>query len=53
MANALQAHDRGGATCESERWRLEAVHQRITAKMAELSAVREAIDIANLQPLAD
>jgi DNA-binding transcriptional MerR regulator len=46
VANALQAHDRGGVTCESERWRLEAVHQRITAKMAELSAVREAIDNA-------
>jgi MerR family transcriptional regulator, copper efflux regulator len=46
VASALQAHDRGGATCESERWRLEAVHQRITAKMAELSAVREAIDNA-------
>jgi DNA-binding transcriptional MerR regulator len=46
VADTLQAHDHGGATCESERWRLEAVHQRITARMAELSAVREAIDNA-------
>ena len=46
VSDALQAHDRGGASCDSERWRLEAVHQRITAKLAELSAVRDAVDEA-------
>jgi DNA-binding transcriptional MerR regulator len=46
VADALRAHDRGGVTCDSERWRLEAVHQRITAKLAELAAVRDAVDEA-------
>lgn len=46
VADALHAHDRGGATCESERWRLEAVQERITARIAELAAVREAVDTA-------
>jgi DNA-binding transcriptional MerR regulator len=36
---ALHAADRGGASCESERWRLEAVLQRIGAKVDELRAV--------------
>ena len=49
VADALSAHDRGGTSCDSERWRLEAVHQRITAKLAELAAVREAIDDALTQ----
>ena len=38
--DALAAHDAGGATCESERWRLEAVLARVDAKIAELSALR-------------
>jgi DNA-binding transcriptional MerR regulator len=46
IADALRAHDGGGATCESERWRLEAVHERITARLAELAAVRDAVDAA-------
>jgi DNA-binding transcriptional MerR regulator len=40
---ALAAHDAGGATCESERWRLQAVLDRVDAKLAELRAVRERI----------
>ncbi|HET8757127.1 MAG TPA: MerR family transcriptional regulator [Solirubrobacteraceae bacterium] len=37
---ALAAHDAGGATCESERWRLQAVLDRVDAKLAELAALR-------------
>jgi DNA-binding transcriptional MerR regulator len=42
VIDALHAHDEGGATCDSERWRLEAVVARIDAKMAELRQVRQA-----------
>jgi DNA-binding transcriptional MerR regulator len=38
--DALAAHDAGGATCESERWRLEAVLGRVDARIAELTALR-------------
>jgi DNA-binding transcriptional MerR regulator len=38
--DALAAHDAGGATCESERWRLQAVLDRVDAKLAELGALR-------------
>jgi DNA-binding transcriptional MerR regulator len=38
--DALAAHDAGGATCESERWRLEAVLARVDARIAELNALR-------------
>jgi DNA-binding transcriptional MerR regulator len=41
--DALAAHDAGGATCESERWRLEAVLARVDAKLAGLSALRQRI----------
>jgi MerR family mercuric resistance operon transcriptional regulator/MerR family copper efflux transcriptional regulator len=41
--DALAAHDAGGATCESERWRLQAVLDRVDAQLAELSALRERI----------
>jgi DNA-binding transcriptional MerR regulator len=37
---ALVAHDTGDATCESERWRLQAVLDRVDAKLAELNALR-------------
>ena len=40
---ALAAHDAGGATCESERWRLDAVLDRVDGKLAELTALRERI----------
>src|ERR1044071_8069289 len=36
VIDALHAHDSGDATCDSERWRLEAVVDRIDAKIAEL-----------------
>ncbi|MEV4799127.1 MerR family transcriptional regulator [Nonomuraea sp. NPDC049421] len=39
---ALTAHDGGGATCDSERWRLEAVVARFDARIAELERAREA-----------
>ncbi|GAA1688988.1 Zn(2+)-responsive transcriptional regulator [Nonomuraea maheshkhaliensis] len=42
IVDALAAHDRGGATCDSERWRLEAVVDRIDAKIAELGRARRA-----------
>lgn len=38
--DALAAHDAGGATCESERWRLQAVLDRVDAQLAELTALR-------------
>ena len=38
--DALAAHDAGGATCESEHWRLQAVLDRVDAKLAELAALR-------------
>jgi DNA-binding transcriptional MerR regulator len=41
--DALAAHDAGGATCESERWRLQAVLDRVDAKLAELHALRARI----------
>jgi DNA-binding transcriptional MerR regulator len=42
VVDALAAHDQGGATCDSERWRLEAVVDRIDAKIAELTRARHA-----------
>ena len=38
--DALAAHDTGDATCESERWRLDAALARVDAKLAELDALR-------------
>ena len=40
VIDALAAHDAGGATCESERWRLDAALDRVDAKLAELNALR-------------
>jgi DNA-binding transcriptional MerR regulator len=40
VVDALAAHDAGGATCESERWRLDAALARVDAKLAELDALR-------------
>ncbi|TMR96290.1 MerR family transcriptional regulator [Nonomuraea basaltis] len=42
VVDALIAHDQGGATCDSERWRLEAVVDRVDAKIAELTRARQA-----------
>ncbi len=41
--DALAAHDAGGATCETEQWRLQAVLDRVEAKLAELNALRRRI----------
>jgi DNA-binding transcriptional MerR regulator len=49
---ALAAHDAGGATCESERWRLQAVLDRVDSKLAELQALRGRITAAQ-QACAD
>ncbi|MFC4120787.1 MerR family transcriptional regulator [Nonomuraea zeae] len=40
VVDALRAHDTGGATCDGERWRLEAVVARIDARIADLERVR-------------
>ncbi|MFC4010343.1 MerR family transcriptional regulator [Nonomuraea purpurea] len=40
VVDMLRAHDAGGATCESERWRLEAVVTRLDDRIAELERVR-------------
>jgi DNA-binding transcriptional MerR regulator len=42
VVEALAAHDDGGASCDSERWRLEGVVERIDARMAELARTRRA-----------
>jgi len=48
VVDALAAHDIGVATCDSERWRLEAVEARIDVQLAQLlrtrRLVREALD---------
>ncbi|MEO6469209.1 MAG: MerR family transcriptional regulator [Acidimicrobiia bacterium] len=44
IRSALAAHDAGDATCDSERWRIEAVRGRIDAKIAELTALRARVD---------
>ena len=41
--DALAAHDAGTATCESERWRLQAVLDRVDAKLDELNELRARI----------
>ena len=46
VIDALTAHDAGGATCESERWRLDVVLDRVDAKLAELQALRGRIEEA-------
>jgi DNA-binding transcriptional MerR regulator len=40
VIDALHASDRGDITCASQRWRLEAVLDRIDNKIAELEATR-------------
>lgn len=40
IVDALQTHDEGGATCASERWRLEVVVDRLDARIAELQRAR-------------
>jgi DNA-binding transcriptional MerR regulator len=43
VVDALRAHDLGGATCASERWRLERVSERIDARLRDLQRTRRAI----------
>jgi DNA-binding transcriptional MerR regulator len=43
IIDALHAHDTGTATCDSELWRLEAVLERIDAKIADLQRSRRTI----------
>jgi MerR family transcriptional regulator, copper efflux regulator len=43
IIDALRAHDSGTATCESELWRLDAVIDRIDARIADLRRTRRAI----------
>jgi DNA-binding transcriptional MerR regulator len=40
LVDALAAHDGNGATCTSERWRLEQVQSRIDAQIATLNETR-------------
>lgn len=46
IIDALHAHDhdQASATCESERWRLETVVERIENQIAELTALRASIE---------
>jgi DNA-binding transcriptional MerR regulator len=43
VVDALHAWDDGQPTCASERWRLEAVVERIDAKIDELRSVRREV----------
>ena len=43
VVDALAAHDGGGATCDSERWRLEEVEARLDAQLAELRRTRRVV----------
>jgi DNA-binding transcriptional MerR regulator len=43
VVDALAAHDGHGATCRSERWRLEQVGSRIDAQIAALKHTRRLI----------
>jgi DNA-binding transcriptional MerR regulator len=43
VIDALHASDRGGVSCESERWRLEVVLARIEAKIAALRVGRSEV----------
>jgi DNA-binding transcriptional MerR regulator len=43
VVDALAAHEGNGATCTSERWRLEQVEARIDAQMTALSHTRRLI----------
>src|SRR4029450_11459451 len=40
VVDALAAHDGNGATCMSERWRLQQVQSRIDAQIATLNETR-------------
>ena len=44
IIDALQAHDLGGATCDSERWRLESVRRRLEGRILDLVTTRQELD---------
>ena len=44
IVDSLQVHDRGDATCASQRWRIEAVSARLDERIAALKATRRMID---------
>jgi len=44
IIDALQTHDAGGATCDSERWRLDSVRERLDRHILDLIATREALE---------
>jgi DNA-binding transcriptional MerR regulator len=46
VVDALAAHEGNGATCTSERWRLEQVRSRIDAQMGALKRTRRLIQEA-------
>ena len=43
IVEAFHASGRGDATCETERWRLEAVLKRLDAKISDLRRTRRAV----------
>lgn len=43
VVDALTAHDAGGASCASQRWRLDGVLDRIEARMEELRRLRREV----------
>lgn len=44
IIDALQAHDTGGETCDSERWRLESVRERLDLQIRGLVSTRGHLD---------
>lgn len=44
VGGAVRAHDGGGATCASQRGRLEAVRERTRERVAELVALQERVE---------
>jgi DNA-binding transcriptional MerR regulator len=43
VIDALKAHDTGSANCAGELWRLEAVVERIDARIAELNRTKRLV----------
>jgi DNA-binding transcriptional MerR regulator len=43
VIDALRSHDAGQASCQSERWRLEAVLTRLDSRISELDALRASV----------
>lgn len=43
IGDALRSHDRGDATCENQRWRLDLVVERIDEQLRQLTELRSAV----------